>query len=46
LAAQGDQIEKYTETNAKAWDKWVDDGIEQGIPVSHEDYINLKSASR
>lgn len=33
-------MEAYTDTNAKAWDKWVDDGIEWGIPISHEDFFN------
>jgi len=36
-------MDNYTETNAKAWDRWVEDGIEWGIPISHEDYETARS---
>jgi len=35
-------METYTDINAKAWDKWVDDGIEWGIPISNEAFINAR----
>jgi len=38
-------MENYTETNAKAWDKWVNDGIEWGIPISSEDYFQAKKGN-
>lgn len=32
----------YQEQNAKTIDRWVDEGWEWGIPISHEDYIRAK----
>lgn len=29
----------YTQINSVTWDKWVDNGIEWGIPVTHEEYM-------
>ena len=34
--------EQYTKYNAEQWDQWVEDGIEWGIPISHEDYLAAK----
>lgn len=33
----------YTKTNSKTWDKWVDDGIEWGMPITHEEYVNAQN---
>ncbi len=32
--------ENYRDINSKTIDKWVEEGWEWGIPVSHEEYIN------
>ena len=31
--------ERYTEQNARAWDRWVEEGIEWGKPIDHETYL-------
>ena len=36
-------MNNYTEINSKTWDKWVENGIEWGIPTSHENYVNAKN---
>jgi SAM-dependent methyltransferase len=33
----------YTEINSKTWDTWVEQGIEWGVPISHEEFIKAKS---
>ena len=38
-------MNNYTETNAKAIDKWVEDGWEWGIPITHEVFIAAKSGT-
>lgn len=30
----------YTQINSEIWDKWVEDGIEWGIPITHEEYLD------
>lgn len=37
--------EQYTKYNAEQWDQWVEDGIEWGIPISHEDYLAAKNGT-
>ena len=32
----------YTDINAKTVDKWVEEGWEWGIPISHEDFLKAK----
>ena len=32
----------YQELNAKTWDRWVEEGIEWGRPISHETYQKAK----
>ncbi|MBT9134820.1 MAG: putative methyltransferase YcgJ [Firmicutes bacterium] len=32
---------KYTEINAKMIDKWVDAGWEWGVPITHEQYVDV-----
>ncbi|MEG1525570.1 MAG: class I SAM-dependent methyltransferase [Clostridia bacterium] len=32
----------YTEENSKTWDRWVDEGIVWGIPVSHDEFLRAK----
>lgn len=29
----------YTDVNSAVVDKWVNDNWEQGIPISHENYV-------
>ena len=36
-------MDKYTDINAIAIDKWVDAGWEWSVPISHEDYVTAKS---
>jgi SAM-dependent methyltransferase len=36
-------MESYTDINAKTIDKWVENGWEWGIPISHEKYIKAKN---
>jgi len=36
-------MNNYTEINAKAIDKWVEEGWEWGIPITHEIYITAKN---
>lgn len=31
--------ERYTDVNARAWDRWVEEGIEWGQPITHETYL-------
>ena len=31
----------YTYVNSKAWDNWVEDGIEWGVPISHDEYMRV-----
>jgi len=33
---------KYTEINSNTWDKWVENGIEWCIPISHEGFVNAR----
>jgi SAM-dependent methyltransferase len=33
----------YTDINAKTMDRWIEDGWEWGIPISHEDFIKAKN---
>lgn len=33
----------YTEINAKTIDRWVDEGWEWGIPISHEQFLAAKN---
>jgi SAM-dependent methyltransferase len=33
----------YTDLNAKTIDRWVEEGWEWSIPISHEEYINAKN---
>ncbi len=33
----------YTEINAKTIDRWVDEGWEWGIPLSHEEFLQAKA---
>jgi ubiquinone/menaquinone biosynthesis C-methylase UbiE len=33
----------YTDINAKTVDRWIEDGWEWGIPISHEDFIKAKN---
>lgn len=33
----------YQEINSKTIDRWVDEGWEWGIPITHEDYLNAKN---
>ena len=33
----------YQKENAEAWDRWVEQGIEWGIPVSHETFLKAKA---
>lgn len=35
--------QKYTEINSKAIDKWVENGWEWSIPISHDEYMNAKN---
>lgn len=32
----------YTDINAETIDRWIDQGWEWGIPISHEDFIKVK----
>ena len=32
----------YTDINAKTIDRWVDDGWEWGVPVSHEEFVDAQ----
>ena len=34
--------QSYTEVNAKAIDKWVENGWEWSVPISHEDFLKAK----
>ena len=34
---------EYTELNAKTIDKWIESGWEWGVPISHEEYINVQN---
>lgn len=31
----------YTYVNSKAWDDWVENGIEWGVPISHDEYMRV-----
>jgi SAM-dependent methyltransferase len=33
----------YTEINAKTIDRWIDEGWEWGIPITHEEYVKAKN---
>jgi SAM-dependent methyltransferase len=33
----------YTDINAKTIDRWIEEGWEWGIPITHEDYIKAKN---
>lgn len=35
----------YREVNARTIDRWVEEGWEWGIPISHEDFIRAKNGS-
>jgi len=35
----------YTETNARAWDAWAENGCLWTIPISHEDFLKAKQGS-
>lgn len=34
--------ERYTDINARTWDRWVEEGIEWGIPLLHEDFLRAR----
>lgn len=36
---------QYTDINSKTWDKWVEGGIEWGIPITHEEYLAAKEGA-
>ena len=38
-------MEHYTEINAKAIDKWIEDGWEWGVPITHEVYQAAQNGS-
>ena len=33
----------YTDINAKTIDRWVDEGWEWGVPVSHEAFVDAQN---
>ncbi|MDO4571749.1 MAG: class I SAM-dependent methyltransferase [Clostridia bacterium] len=35
--------ERYTDINARAWDRWVEEGIEWGRPISHEVFLRARA---
>ncbi|GHU75512.1 methyltransferase [Spirochaetia bacterium] len=35
----------YTDVNSKTIDKWIENGWEWGIPISHEEYIKAKNGA-
>lgn len=35
----------YTDINSKIWDRWVEGGIEWGIPISHETFESAKKGN-
>ena len=34
---------KYTEINSKTIDRWIEDGWEWGVPISHEAFVSAKN---
>lgn len=38
-------MDNYTEINARILDRWVEEGWEWGIPISHEEFTNAKSGN-
>ena len=36
---------KYTEINSQTIDRWVEEGWEWGIPISHEAYLEAKNGN-
>lgn len=36
-------MERYQDLNAKTIDRWIEEGWEWGIPISHEEYVNAKN---
>lgn len=35
--------ERYTAVNAAQWDRWAEEGIEWGIPITHQTYLDAKA---
>ena len=33
----------YTDINAETIDRWIKDGWEWGVPISHEEFLNAKN---
>ena len=38
-------ISDYTAINARTIDRWVEEGWEWGVPVTHEEYENAKAGT-
>ena len=36
-------MENYTDINSKTFDRWVEKGIEWGIPITHDEFICAKN---
>lgn len=41
----GEIISDYTAVNARTIDRWVEEGWEWGVPVTHEEYENAKAGA-
>jgi SAM-dependent methyltransferase len=38
-------LDNYTDINSKTIDKWIEEGWEWGVPISHEVFVNVKNGN-